>query len=132
MHATAAGGRDRSIDDLARHAMLIARYTRQGHATLALRRSGEKSDTEIQVRAAISGDFSLCKEAAIAGAGIALLPVSIVQRDIDAGRLAPVLKSYAGFTAVLHLIQHASRFMQPKVRAFRDYVLEAYGVNVRR
>jgi DNA-binding transcriptional LysR family regulator len=113
--------------------MLVAVRAVRGWATLALRRAGEKADEQVRVRAAVSSpDFFACKEAAVAGAGIVLAPALITQKDVEARRLVQVLKEYGSAAGTVYLVHHGARFLQPKVRVFRDYVLDALGVRGRR
>ncbi|MGK3989452.1 LysR family transcriptional regulator [Sorangium sp. So ce136] len=119
--------------DLEAHRLLLSQTTR-GHATIALEARDGRERAEIRVRAAISAsDFSFCREVALAGAGIALVPEVNVRSDLDAKRLVPVLKDHAiSGGAPLYLVHPGTRFLPPKIRAFRDYLLDAFGVRGRR
>ncbi|WP_437317536.1 LysR family transcriptional regulator [Sorangium sp. So ce385] len=123
----------RRPEDLAAHRLLLAQTTR-GHATLALQPRDGGDRAELRVRAAIAAsDYSFCREAALAGAGIALVPAVNVRSDLDAKRLVPVLKDHAiDGAAPLYLVHPGTRFLPSKIRAFRDYLLEAFGVQGRR
>lgn len=120
-------------DDIVHHRVLVLRSAR-GHAVLTLRAKSDGEQVRVRVRVAISAsDFSFSREAALAGAGIALLPSVVAKRDIDEGRLVAVLKDYtveAG--ASFYLVHQGTRFLPSKVRVFRDYMLEAFSVRVRR
>jgi DNA-binding transcriptional LysR family regulator len=120
-------------DDLTRHRVLVLRATR-GNAVLSLHAKSGAEQARVRVRTAISAsDFSFNREAALAGAGIAVLPTIVAKRDLDEGRLAPVLKDYvvdAG--AFFYLVHQGTRFLPSKVRVFRDFVLDAFGVGARR
>ncbi len=120
-------------DDIAQHRLLVLRSTR-GHAVLALRAKSGGEQVRVRVRAAISAsDFSFAQEAALAGAGIALLPSVVAKRDLDEGRLIPVLKDYTvGAGAAFYLVHQGTRFLPSKIRVFRDYMLDAFSVRVRR
>jgi DNA-binding transcriptional LysR family regulator len=120
-------------DDITRHRVLVLRATR-GHAVLNLHAKSGGEQTRVRVRAAISAsDFSFAREAALAGAGIAVLPSVVAKRDLDEGRLVQVLKEHvvdAG--AFFYLVHQGTRFLPSKIRVFRDYVLEAFAVGPRR
>ena len=120
-------------EDIALHRLLVLRSTR-GHAVVLLKAKSDGEQTRVRVRAAISAsDFSFGREAALAGAGIALLPTVVAKRDLDEGRLLPVLKDYtvdAG--AAFYLVHQGTRFLPSKIRVFRDYMLEKFSVRVRR
>ncbi|WP_437724906.1 LysR family transcriptional regulator [Sorangium sp. So ce861] len=123
----------RKPEDLAGHRLLLAQTTR-GHATLALQPRDGGDRAELRVRAAIAAsDYSFCREVALAGAGIALVPAVNVRSDLDAKRLVPVLKDHAiDGAAPLYLVHPGTRFLPSKIRAFRDYLLDAFGVQGRR
>ncbi len=125
----------RTPEDLAGHRLLLAQ-TARGHATIALQpRPGARGErAELRVRAAIAAsDYSFCREVALAGAGIALVPAVNVRGDLEAKRLVPVLKDHAiDGGAPLYLVHPGTRFLPSKIRAFRDYLLDAFGVQGRR
>ncbi|WP_437668842.1 LysR family transcriptional regulator [Sorangium sp. So ce131] len=123
----------RRPEDLEAHRLLLAQTTR-GRATLAFRSRDGLERAEIRVRAAIAAsDYSFCREVALAGAGIALLPTVNVRRDLEAKALVPVLEGYVlESDATLFLVHAGTRFLPPKVRAFRDYLLDAFGARGRR
>ncbi|KYF60499.1 LysR family transcriptional regulator [Sorangium cellulosum] len=123
----------RRPEDLAGHRLLLAQTTR-GHATIALQARDGGDRAELRVRAAIAAsDYSFCREVALAGAGIALVPAVNVRSDLDAKRLVPVLKDHAiDGAAPLYLVHPGTRFLPSKIRAFRDYLLDAFGVQGRR
>jgi DNA-binding transcriptional LysR family regulator len=58
---------------------------------------------------------------ALAGNGIALLPIYMCREDLRAGRLVRVLPEWAGRTDPVHLIYASQKFVPAKVRAFVDY-----------
>ncbi|WP_437590245.1 LysR family transcriptional regulator [Sorangium sp. So ce1000] len=126
-------GAVRRPEDLGGHRLLLAQ-TARGHATIALSARDGRERAELRVRAAISAsDFSFCREVALAGGGIALVPAINVRSDLDAKRLVPVLKDYAIHGAAsLYLVHPGTRFLPSKIRAFRDYLLGAFGVQGRR
>ncbi|AGP32045.1 LysR family transcriptional regulator [Sorangium cellulosum So0157-2] len=123
----------RRPEDLAGHRLLLAQTTR-GHATIALQARDGGDRAELRVRAAIAAsDYSFCREVALVGAGIALVPAVNVRSDLDAKRLVPVLKDHAiDGAAPLYLVHPGTRFLPSKIRAFRDYLLDAFGVQGRR
>jgi DNA-binding transcriptional LysR family regulator len=86
------------------------------------------------VRAAISAsDHAFAREAALARAGIAVMPSVTVERDLEKKRLVPVLEGYAvESSADLYLVHPGARLIPPKTAAFRDYMFEAFGVRGRR
>lgn len=123
----------RAPEDLLEHRLLLTHASR-GHATLSLiaKESGEHA--RIRVRGAISAsDHAFAREAALARAGIAVVPLVTVERDLEKKRLVPVLEGYAvESSADLYLVHPGARLIPPKTAAFRDYMFEAFGVRGRR
>jgi DNA-binding transcriptional LysR family regulator len=81
---------------------------------------------ERRVRGRIGGDdFSFVRGAALAGAGVALLPQLIAADDVAAGRLVRVLPRYVVRGASLYIVYAAARVLPAKIAAFRDFVLQS-------
>jgi DNA-binding transcriptional LysR family regulator len=119
-------GTPKRLEDLHDHRMLLFNATR-GMATLTAQTKASDKPCRVRVRAAISAsDFSFAREVALAGAGIAVLPLVIVQRDVTEGRLVRVLRAYALLRAAVYLVHTGARFLPPKVKAFRDFVVDAF------
>jgi DNA-binding transcriptional LysR family regulator len=71
-------------------------------------------------------DMTALTQLAAAGAGIALLPVPLAQREIEATRLAPVLPAWRGPAVQIHTA-YASRRMPLRLRLFLDEIRQAVG-----
>jgi DNA-binding transcriptional LysR family regulator len=69
-------------------------------------------------------DFVVMHTAALAGTGIALLPEILVRKDLDLGRLEPVLHHWNLPQGVLHVVFKGRRGLLPAVRATLDYLAE--------
>lgn len=117
-------GEPREPSELTAHRVVMMKLP-NSEATLTLRR-GDEEAVEVPVRASVVAlDFSFAQEVTLAGGGVAVLPTIIARREVEAGRLAPVLADHVAFKGSLYLLHHGTRFLQPKVRAFRDFVLGA-------
>lgn len=119
--------------DLLEHTLLLTRASR-GHATISFTSKDGREPVKLRVRGAVSAsDFSFSREAAIARAGIAQVPTVIVERDLEKKRLVKVLDGYVIDSASdLYLVHPGTRILPPKIGAFRDYMLDAFGVRGRR
>src|SRR5579862_504819 len=73
---------------------------------------------------AICQDFVVLRAAVLAGLGIALLPQSVVGRDIAEGRLERVLPQWRTPQGILHVVFPSRRGLLPAVRAFVDFLAE--------
>lgn len=79
----------------------------------------------VDVQARLStGDFAILQDAAIAGAGIALLPQTDCDLALASGELIQVLPDWGVADGILHLVFTSRRGMLPGVRAVIDFAAE--------
>ena len=71
-----------------------------------------------------NGDF--LREAAIAGAGVAIEPTFIVHRAIADGRLVPILTDVAWPEIGAYAVYPQTRHLSARVRAFIDFLAERF------
>jgi DNA-binding transcriptional LysR family regulator len=108
--------------DLEAHRCVLFRPT-EGQATWTL--LGPEGAVSRRVQGRIGGDdFSFVRGAAVAGAGVALLPQLIAADDLAAGRLVRVLPQYVERGGALYVVYAAARVLPAKISAFRDFVLQ--------
>jgi DNA-binding transcriptional LysR family regulator len=69
-------------------------------------------------------DFVVLRALALAAAGVARLPESVVREDIRAGRVLRVLPGWHSPLGVLHAVFPTRRGLLPAVRAFIDFLAE--------
>ncbi len=62
------------------------------------------------------------REALLEGAGVTRTPTFVVGKDIQAGRLVPVLRDYEILEVTIFLVYPQRRHLSPKVRAFVDFM----------
>lgn len=82
---------------------------------------GARASVELEPRLAC-GDFALLRQAALEGAGVALLPESVCGCDLREGRLRRVLPDWEGGEGIVHLVFPSRRGLLPGVRAVIDFV----------
>jgi DNA-binding transcriptional LysR family regulator len=117
-------------DDLSAHHLVLHRATR-GTLTLTLRGDRPEERT-VRLRAAVSSnDFGFVRSCVLAGAGIAAIPTLLVTADVASGALLRVLPAWSTGPAPLYLLHPGARLLPAKTRAFRDFVLESFGVPAR-
>jgi len=112
-------GRPRRVADLARHELLVQRAPgRQPRWPLSPRGS-------IAVRGRLmTNDMAVSRAAALAGLGIAYIPLMLVDLELERGALEPVLPNAVGRdTDGLHLVYPQGRLLAAKVRAFIDFAV---------
>lgn len=69
----------------------------------------------------------LLRHAAVGGLGLARLADFIVEDDIRAGRLVPVLSALEVTDEAIHAVYPATRHVSPKVRSFIEHLLAGLG-----
>jgi DNA-binding transcriptional LysR family regulator len=116
-------GAPTSPAELDQHRCVLFR-PENGQATWTLH--GPEGVSERRVRGRIGGDdFSFVRGAALAGAGVALLPQLIAADDAVAGRLVRVLPQHVVRGASLYVVYAAARLLPAKIAAFRDFTLQS-------
>ena len=63
---------------------------------------------------------------AVSGQGISYEPDFIVGPDVRAGRLVPILRTFAPPASAIHVVYPSRRHLSAKVRAFADFVIERF------
>jgi len=86
-----------------------------------LRGDGETVTTRVSARLTVN-DFEVVRQVAVAGGGIALLPLSLCCDDLRAGRLVRVLPDWCSPAAPIHAVYPSTRHLSPKVSAFLDHL----------
>ena len=116
-------GRPTAPLDLLDHACLIFRLS-DGRA-MPWSLVGPEGRGEVSPPAQLyADDFAFLRGAAVAGAGIALLPGFVAAADVAAGRLERVLPHHTAPSAPLYAAYPSSRHLPRKVTAFRDFLIQ--------
>jgi DNA-binding transcriptional LysR family regulator len=121
---------------LARHAPLQSLADLVSHAFLTADAEGRKREIHLasvekmhRVRVdsvCQSDDLELVLQLALSARGIALLPASLAQPQVDAGLLAPVLPALQLKPQEINLVYLPARRNSPKIKTFVDYVLGVF------
>lgn len=111
----------RTPADLAGHACLL----RSGHDQWRFTSDAGESTV------AVSGRFRAdtpepVRQAALAGLGIAYLPSFVVAQDLARGALVPLLERFTPREAAICAVYPQQRYLSPNVRAFVDFLVEAW------
>jgi len=67
------------------------------------------------------------RQAALSGMGVTMLPDVLIQQDLAAGKLVPLLQEYRPPSRLMFLVYAQDRYRLPKVRHFVERALEAWG-----
>jgi DNA-binding transcriptional LysR family regulator len=104
-----------------------------GRATYPLvTRDGRKE--EVSVTGCVSADdLSFVKKAALAGAGIGLIPEFLCAREWQSGKLVRILPEWSlGSGAELSIVYPSARFLPQRIAVVRDYLVAELGAIFRR
>jgi DNA-binding transcriptional LysR family regulator len=118
-------GTPASCAELGQHQCVVFRAEELAR-TWALR--GPGGDASLQVHGRIGGDdFTFVRAMVLAGGGIGLLPQLNCTADEASGRLVRVLPALYARGATLYLVYPSTKNLPARVRAFRDFVIAAFG-----
>jgi len=117
-------GAPKTPHELAQHNCLIYR----GKGTQwRYRIDGREQSMELNGNVRVNNSEVLLNLAR-AGMGIVVFPTYMVGPDLQSGRLVDILSDYQAFPDTdLYALYPPSRYLQPKVRAFIDFLVEHFG-----
>jgi DNA-binding transcriptional LysR family regulator len=107
-----------SVDDLAQHDCIVSVRANGVHEPWPLREGGTFSPDRPKL---LANAAALVRVAALEGIGIALIARSLMNADLTAGTLVPVLEQQIGQEVPVSLVYAAGDKMSPKIRCFVDY-----------
>ncbi len=85
--------------------------------------SGPNNLTQIQLQGKlIANSMSTLQDAAVAGLGIAILPLTLCRADIDQGLLVPILEDWKLPIDGIYAVYPSPRHLTPKLRSFIDFI----------
>ena len=109
--------------DLHAHDMLV--FAGGSHkVTRTLSRGDQQERIVLQPRMKANSVFAV-RDAAIAGLGVAQLPLITAATAAQEGQLLPVLPDWAPPAVPVHAVFASARYLTPKVRGFIDLAVEA-------
>jgi DNA-binding transcriptional LysR family regulator len=118
-----AAGRPRRLADLERHRCVLFRA---GAGTQAWKLTGPRGDEQVVVRGRVDADeFAFVRAMLLAGAGIGLAPVFMLEPLAQSGALERVLPRLAQHGAALHVVWPSRRFEPAAVVRYRQALEEA-------
>lgn len=112
-------------DELASHTCLLFNHSIDGQNWRL--ECGGKTHV-VQIQSMLSTDNAeVLRQAVLAGQGIALLADFVVEEDLAAGRLVPVLGHWQAAESSVHIVYPSARYLPLKTRAFVDFMAEVLG-----
>ncbi|QPM91792.1 LysR family transcriptional regulator [Pseudooceanicola algae] len=118
-------GRPQKIDDLSDHRLLHYSDQIGGHAWRLIAPSGEVRQVRTGGALSVNDGQSLLN-AAISGLGIAYLPGFLYAKALQDGMVEDVIPALPMDEVGIFATYPPGRFTQPKVRAFVDFLTEAF------
>jgi DNA-binding transcriptional LysR family regulator len=119
-----ARGEPKTPDDLRRHDGLHYGNLATGAQWKLV---GPEGDRWVPVKALLcANNGEVLRDAALRGLGIALLPVFIIGRELEEGRLAVVLQDYEPPPVAVYALYPPSRYLSAKVRVFVDFLVARF------
>lgn len=97
-------------------------------ATWVLSHGQQVERVTVQPRLKANNVFAV-RDAAVAGLGIAQLPMVVADAAVRAGQLRGVLTNWSLPTVPVHAVFASARYLTPKVRAFVNVAVEAMRAN---
>lgn len=112
-------------NDLKQHSCLHYGYLATGNQWQL--RSKEE-DYLIPIKGVLcSNNGEVLREAALKGLGITLLPLFMVQKDLESGRLRDILRDYQPESITLSVIYPVNRHLSVKVKLFTEFIKQRFG-----
>lgn len=94
------------------------------------RLENERESVDVRVHGVLcANNADVLNEAAVAGMGIALLPLFIAHDDLRAGKLVQVLENFHAPRIYLSLVYAPSRNMSTKIRLFVKFIQDWFAVS---
>lgn len=119
-------GIPRTPGDLTRHCCLSYSNMTLSDEWSFVTAEGHRWPVEVHGRLRVNNPDTL-REAALAGAGLVMLPSFMVGRDLQAGTLVPVLSEFLVQDIAIYAVYPANRHLSPKVRTFVEFLLAHWG-----
>jgi DNA-binding transcriptional LysR family regulator len=116
-------GTPKTLRELSEHDCVL--YRPEGGRNL-WRLDGPKGEVSVEVTGPIGADdLAFAARAAMAGAGICLLPPGLWRAPLEQGALVRVLPEHALTAGAAYIVSPASRYQLARVRLLRDFLVPA-------
>ncbi len=118
-----SAGRPETPQQLAAHRILSFAPESERQIWELTDATGTAVKVELMARL-VCHDFVVLRAAVLAGLGIVLLPLNVVQADLASGALERVLPDWSLPVGILHAVFPTRRGLLPAVRAFIDFLAQ--------
>lgn len=119
-----AHGRPATPADLKHHNCI--RFSLSGHADQwEFSQGGHTERVDITARYSVASSLAV-RDALRQGFGISLIPLPYVESDLKEGRLHTALNDWTTVETTLYAVYPSRQHLAPKIRAFLDFLVEAF------
>jgi DNA-binding transcriptional LysR family regulator len=113
-------GKPKKLSDLSAHDFVL--YRPQAGKNV-MRLSGPNGDETVEVTGPLAADdLTFNRAAAVAGAGISLLPTISIRALVEQGELVPILPEYGMRGGAVYVVSPPSRHQLTRVKLLREYL----------
>jgi DNA-binding transcriptional LysR family regulator len=107
------------------------RFSLSGHADAwEFSKDGRTERIAVAARYSVSSSLAV-RDALRAGFGISLVPRPYVESDLRDGRLQSALEEWSTVETTLYAVYSSRQHLAPKIRAFLDFLIEAFNREAR-
>lgn len=107
------------------------RFSLSGHADAwEFSKDGRTERIAVAARYSVSSSLAV-RDALRAGFGISLMPRPYVESDLRDGRLQSALEEWSTVETTLYAVYSSRQHLAPKIRAFLDFLIEAFNREAR-
>ncbi|HEX6242094.1 MAG TPA: LysR family transcriptional regulator, partial [Polyangiales bacterium] len=117
-------GTPKRVEQLKQHVCVLYRPRTPGRASWVF--GGPHGDESVDVRGAVAADdMTFVAQAAVAGAGIALLPLELARHYVEQRQLTLVLPEHGVDGGAVYLVMPSASFVPARVLLLREFLFEA-------
>jgi len=112
-------GNPATLEQVYEHDFIL--FSLHNSSPMIATKDGAKHDFKPRSRLSIN-DVLSCKEAAVSGLGITLLPCRIAKQEVETKQLVPLLTDYTFPAITLFAVYTSRQWLPSKVKVFLDYL----------
>ena len=116
-------GHPKTLDELSKHIVVSYQYLQFADKIFARSNGQSTVKPPVSVR---SNDTNMLYWAALAGMGLAILPMWLIEEDFVSRRLELLKLDCTLPTAFLYTVYTSRKYLSPKIRTFIDFLAEYF------
>jgi DNA-binding transcriptional LysR family regulator len=115
-------------DELGTHNCLVFNQLKHSD-TWRFEHNGQWSGVQVKGNVRSNNSESI-RQMVLSGLGLSLSPSWLFREDLQAGRVVALLEGYAPSSMPIHAVSPADRRQSARVRAFTDYLRDAFAIDI--